>query len=57
MGKMNPPSLTPEQEKLLNEADFDQLCAWYNELYPARDSNLEIKRMFEYLNKLMRDKA
>jgi len=54
---MNPPTLTPEQHKLLDSATFEQLCEWYNELYDGKDSNMEILRLYNYINKLMRDKA
>jgi len=54
---MNPPKLTPEQDKLLKEADFAKLYIWYNELSPGKDCNLEILRLYNYLNQLMREKA
>ena len=54
---MNPPTLTPEQELLLKEADFETLCGFYNELHGGKDSNLEILRLYNHINKLMMEKA
>jgi len=54
---MNPPTLTPEQQKLLDEADFNQLCDWYNELHPGIGCNMDVLRLYTYINKLMMEKA
>lgn len=45
------PKLTENQQKTIEIASDNQLQAWMNELYPGY-SNLEIKRLYEYLNKV-----
>jgi len=54
---MKPPALTQEQFDLIDAADFDQLCEWYNELYDIAKVNTEFNRLFQYLNEKMREKA
>jgi len=54
---MNPPTLTPEQELLLKEADFAQLYIWYNELASGINANMDVLRLYTYINKLMMEKA
>lgn len=54
---MKPPALTQAQFDLIDQANFDQLCEWYNELYRAAKANTEMNRLFQYLNQKMADKA
>jgi len=54
---MKPPILTPNQQDLISQATFAEVYAWMNQLHPGRKLNLEIERLWQHLNEILKEKA
>jgi len=54
---MKPPIFTPQQQQLLDSATFAEVYEWMNQLHPGRKLNLDIERLWQHLNEILKEKA